>query len=74
MDVPEQGLVAIALSEDVRDIVLSPYGTKYIIEGLLETPIGSLVRVQAVWMIDIDEDLPRLVTAYPVQANEQEEV
>jgi hypothetical protein len=67
-----QGLIAIALSEDVKDVVSSAYGTKYIIEGLLETPIGSLVRVQTVWIIDMGEDRPRFVTAYPAQATEEE--
>jgi hypothetical protein len=65
MDVLEQRLKAIARSEDVRDVMSSVHGTKYVIEGSLETPIGRLVHVRTVWIIDAGQDRPRFVTAYP---------
>lgn len=62
----EQGLLAIAQTEMVKEVVLSPYGTKYIIEGFLETPKGSSVKVRTIWIIKAREDKPNFVTAYPV--------
>jgi len=66
VEVLEQGLIAIAHSEDVKDVIPSVYGTKYVIEGSLQTPTGSLVQVQTVWIIDAGQDRPSFVTAYPV--------
>jgi Domain of unknown function (DUF6883) len=43
VEVLEQGLMAIAHAEDVKEIVSSPYGMKYVIEGSLQTPTGSVV-------------------------------
>lgn len=62
----EQRLIAIAHFEDVKEVASSPHGTKYVIEGSLQTPAGSLVRVRTVWIIDKGQDRPRFVTAYPV--------
>jgi len=61
----ERGLIAIAHSEEVKEIVSSPYGVKYVIEGTLQTPAGNLIQVRTVWIIDTGQDHPRFVTAYP---------
>ena len=66
VDVLEQRLIAIAHSEDVKDVVSSAHGTKYVVEGSLQTPAGNLVQVRTVWIIDAGQDRPRFVTAYPV--------
>jgi len=66
VDMLEQRLIAIAHSEDVKDVISSAYDTKYVIEGSFQTPAGSLVRMRTVWIIDVGQDRPRLVTAYPV--------
>jgi len=65
-DTLEKGLISIARSEDVKKVMPSVYGTKYIIDGLLQTPAGKLVQLRTVWIIDIDQDDPRFVTAYPL--------
>lgn len=62
----EQGLLTIARSEDVTDVISSPYGTKYVIDGPLETPTGSRVRMRTVWIVDTGQDRPRFVTAFPL--------
>ena len=41
------------------------FGTKYVLEGEVETPSGRRVWLRAVWMMDADRPPPRLVTAYP---------
>ncbi len=58
-------LLRHAAAHDVTKIEASPYGIRYIIEGSLETPDGRAPLVRVVWFIDTDEEIPRLVTAYP---------
>jgi|HubBroStandDraft_6_1064221.scaffolds.fasta_scaffold904300_1 hypothetical protein len=43
----------------------SAHGTKYIVDGPLETPGGATPVVRSVWIVDHGSDVPRLVTAYP---------
>ncbi len=63
----EQGLLAIARTEPLVDIVTSPHGTKYVIDGLLRTPKGLDVPVRTVWITESGRDDPRFVTAYPTE-------
>ncbi len=55
------------LTESVREIKDSPYGTKYIIKGMLNTPKGTSAIVETVWIIESGKRQPRFVTAYPAQ-------
>lgn len=43
----------------------SPFGTRYIVDGPLETPDGRDPIVRTVWFIETGEEIPRFVTAYP---------
>jgi len=61
----EQGLLAIAHAEQVKECIVSPHGTKYVIDGLLETPKGFAVRIRTIWIIEAGYEIPRFVTAYP---------
>ena len=65
-DTLERGLISIAHSEDVKEVVSSTYGTKYIIDGLLQTPAGEFAQMRTIWIIDIGQEHPRFVTAYPL--------
>jgi hypothetical protein len=58
-------LLKIAKSEGVSQEVASDYGTKYIIDGDLVTPIGTTVRLRTVWVAEPYDERPRFVTAYP---------
>ena len=60
-----QDLIAIAQEEEVSEIQSSPFGMKYVIEGMIQTPSGTTVTLRTVWMIERDNSQPRLVTAYP---------
>ena len=66
VDVLEQRLIAIAHSENVEDVIPSAHGTKYVIDGSLQTLVSSFVQVRTVWIIDAGQNRPRFVTAYPV--------
>jgi len=48
----------------------SPHGTKYIVDGELETPAGKSPVVRTVWSVDQGAETPRLVTAYPQEQGE----
>ncbi|GIL13272.1 MAG: hypothetical protein BroJett038_19920 [Chloroflexota bacterium] len=43
-----------------------PFGIHYVIEGTLNTPDGRNPAVRVIWIIDEDDDIPRLVSAYPM--------
>lgn len=61
----EQSLLAIAHTGKIVEVVSSPHGTKYVVDGSLETPSDVAVEVRTVWIIEVEEDRPRFVTAYP---------
>ncbi|MFH2043570.1 MAG: DUF6883 domain-containing protein [Pseudomonadota bacterium] len=58
-------LIMIANSESVSQEITTVFGTKYIIDGKLDTPIGTTVQLRTVWVIDAKDDRPRFITAYP---------
>lgn len=45
------------------------FGVKYIVEGILQTPDYRNPHIRTIWFIDSDDDeqIPRLVTAYPLK-------
>src|SRR5688500_16243394 len=61
----EHGLLTLAHSAPVHEVVPSPHGVKYVIEGVLETPSGNAPRIRTVWILEIGERNPRFVIAYP---------
>ena len=61
----EQGLLRIACEEDVVGTEDCPYGTKYTVRGGLRTPLGRMVELETVWIIESGDAPPRFVTAYP---------
>lgn len=55
-----------ARSNPVVTAVDSPYGTRYSVDGELQTPSGRLPRVRTVWILESDAVEFRLVTAHPI--------
>ncbi len=45
----------------------SDHGTKYIVDGMLETPNGKSRAARTIWIVDRGRNCPRLVTAYPAK-------
>jgi len=62
----EQGLIHISQTELVSEIAETIYGKKYVIDGELETPNGNMIHLRTVWIIETGDDIPKLVTAYPL--------
>ena len=55
-----------ALVNPVVNIANSPFGVKYTVDGLLETPSGSRPAIRTVWIVEPEHPAPRLVTAHPL--------
>ena len=58
-------LVTHAQEHEVARSEMSPFGVRYVIEGILRTPDGRSPAVRVVWFMEKGETMPRLVTAYP---------
>lgn len=66
-DVLAQALIAHAQKYDVVKMESTRFGMRYVVEGELDTPIERRPAVRVVWFIRIGETRPRLVTAYPLE-------
>ncbi len=55
-----------AAEHDLAKIETTPFGTRYVVEGRLNTPDGRSPRVRVVWFVEAGEEVPRLATAYPL--------
>lgn len=62
----EKGLIDIAQTETVVETAETIYGKKYVVDGLLPTPGRDMIRLRTVWIIETGDDIPKLVTAYPL--------
>ncbi|MBM4081754.1 MAG: hypothetical protein FJ272_04140 [Planctomycetes bacterium] len=49
----------------VTRAVESAHGTRYTVEGQIETPQGRRPRVRTVWIVERGGRAPRLITAHP---------
>ena len=55
----------LAARSDSAQRVDSEHGTKYIVDGVINTPSGKAASLRTVWIVDAGGQIPRLVTAYP---------
>jgi hypothetical protein len=60
-------LLRHAADNEVEKIEDSPFGKRYIVEGKLFSPGGREAIIRSVWFIEAGENIPRFVTAYPLQ-------
>ena len=50
----------------VAQTVESEHGTRYSVDGEMETPDGRNPELRTVWIVELESDNPRFVTAYPI--------
>jgi hypothetical protein len=62
----QRGLMRIAKEGVVVQHVTSRHGVKYVLDGEMQTPLGSRVTLRTIWIIDAGQQHPRFVTAYPL--------
>ena len=55
-------------THDVTKTRQTGFGPRYEVEGGLECPNGRRPRVRSVWQLDEGAVAPRLLTAYPLEA------
>lgn len=58
-------LIEVAQSQPVSEVEQTQYGTKYVIYGVIQQPIGGDLLILSVWQIDYGRSAPRLLSAYP---------
>ncbi len=63
-------LLAHAANYEVAKIEPSPFGLRYVIEGIISAPDGRTPHIRVVWFIETEKDRPRFVTAYPSPRSE----
>jgi hypothetical protein len=54
-------------SHEVTSRAETPFGTRYVIDGVLRSPTGQDLQVRAAWFIDKGKDAPRFITAHPLK-------
>lgn len=59
-------LLRQAMWHQVSKTEQTKFGTKYIIDGIVETPHHFSFNLRTVWMLGADSEQPKLVTAYPL--------
>lgn len=62
----KQGLITIAQTEDVKEVISSTHGVKYVIDGSLQTPVKVFIKLRTIWIIEKGEEVARFITAYPI--------
>lgn len=50
----------------VKEKEKTTYGTKYVIEGVIHTPVSKNVLIRTVWIIKMNSEVFELITAYPI--------
>jgi hypothetical protein len=57
-----------ARHHEVIEIVPTPFGRNYVVEGPLPAPDGRTPKVRVVWFVANREETATLATAYPLDA------
>ncbi|MGH8634982.1 MAG: DUF6883 domain-containing protein [Burkholderiales bacterium] len=61
-----QALVTHAGSNEVSAVARTKFGTRYTIDGALNSPDGRNPRLRVIWFIESGSEIPTFVTAYPL--------
>ena len=60
-----------AAENDVTKEEQSPFGTRFVVEGIMESADGRSPQVRSVWFLRNEETVPQFVTAYPLKTRSQ---
>ena len=61
-----QSLIEHARSNEVSVVEQTAFGTRYTVDGALNSPDGRNPRLRVIWFTESGSDSPNFVTAYPV--------
>jgi hypothetical protein len=59
-------LLAHARAHEVTEVVSTPFGKNYVVEGPLPAPDGRAQGVRVVWFVAKQAEIATLATAYPL--------
>jgi len=59
-----------AQRHEIRIVRQTRWGPRYEIDGELKAPDGQQPRIRTVWQVDEGQIAPRLITAYPLEAEQ----
>ncbi len=65
-EILRKALKSHAITHNIKEQKVSKYGTKYIVQSNLITPDGRNPKMISVWFVENKENIPKLVTAYPL--------
>jgi hypothetical protein len=60
-------LLALALEGTAEPGGTTIFGQKYTVRGIVQGPAGRSAMVVSAWIVLLGDDVPRFVTAYPVE-------
>ena len=63
----QNALLGHAANNDIKSVMETQFGSKYVIEGSLAAPGGQFVQIRAIWFLERGATVPRFVTAYPLR-------
>ena len=63
----KKAIMEVALENDIISEKRSPFGLRFEVDGVLNTPSGLKPRIRTVWQQDHGANAPRLITAYPLE-------
>jgi hypothetical protein len=58
-------LRAVAAAADAQLLDTNAFGERWMVRGTLRGPTGASLHIITIWLIPLEGDVPRLVTAYP---------
>lgn len=62
----EKTLIKLVQAQEVKETITSPYGTKFVIDGKINTPRGKGASIRTIWIIERGNQIPKFVTVYPL--------
>jgi hypothetical protein len=66
----EKMLLKHLAEHEVAKVERTTFGTRYVVEGIIEAPDGRLPLLRTVWFIGNEEEVPQFVSAYPLRRRE----
>ena len=57
---------------EVAKVEPSPFGTRYVVEGIITAPDGRSPLIRTVWFVRNEEESPQFVTAYPLRRRDDD--
>ncbi|MBI5214438.1 MAG: hypothetical protein HY960_01655 [Ignavibacteriae bacterium] len=65
-EILREALRKLVVEFEVSSVQSSPHGTRYVIDGNIQTPDGRNPLIRTIWVIDKEKINPHFVTAFPL--------